>query len=96
MCPEAIKNYSNEIKLEYIAFWFLYTAPAVNLFRGCGLSNKAHLEFLLKKAKVLVVHLTKMLFHLLYITYKTECLVFISGGVVRVAKHSKQDWVVVL
>ena len=74
---------------------FLCAVPAIDLFRGCDLNNKVHLEFLSKEAKVRL-HLTKRLSYWLYITNKTERFSFISGCVVLVVEHSKQDWLIML
>ena len=40
--------------------------PDINLFRGCILSNQAHLEFLLKRARV------GCIFH----SFNNKCLLF--------------------
>ena len=59
VCPRAIKNYSHEMKPEYIAnqtsptaFQFLCMALAIDAIDGWGLSNEVRRELLPKKSKI--------------------------------------------
>ena len=72
-------------------------ALAINAIDGWGLSNKAYHELLPKKSKVTLylLFITRP-FNQLYITNKTQRFSFKSGGAVRVAKLTKQDWPILL
>ena len=60
--PEAIKNYSREIKPEQLitnqtsptALQFAYMALSIDLTDGCGLNNEVHHYLMLKKSYVML------------------------------------------
>ena len=73
-------------------------ALAIDIMYGCGPSNKMRPHLQPKKTKVRLIYSTKGVMRALhyYITTKTEHFSFRSGCVIRVAKHLKKDWFIVL
>ena len=98
--PEAIKDYSHEIKPEQpitnqtspTALQFAYMALAIDITDGHGLNNEAHHYLMLKKSCICRSFLSKRPF--------TSCtlLTILSASVLKVgiAKLTKTDCLVVL
>ena len=74
----------------------IYMALAIDISDGRGLSNKACHELLLKKEQGNAVLAFLFAVNNLYITNKTECFSLNSGRDVRVSKHIKEGWPMVL
>ena len=72
---------------------------AINIINRRGPSNEMHHQLQPNKTKgkaVLAIYIAEKTFYPSFITNKMERITFKNGCVVRVAKHLKEDWFIVL